>query len=1039
MAHNSLTSSSLSRYQPAVLTISGLLAAFGCYAFYRSYQTEPPHPLHRSNAVYRRRRSPRAEYPRESEHTSEISERELARDQRVAPSEVYGTMAIEVMGTIHIRPLTRANVASVEALRAAFQLPNYEFTEEQLRSFQGDFAYRWLLRHCSPGASRENMTENLVRFDIAPDAIEYAINKFEFETANRTEVPPPPANSVPNEDTRTLAGTELSDAAGPSTSREGQNLKQMLYYIAEHQSREEGYVHRGVKCNQCDSKPIRGIRWRCANCADYDLCSDCEAQSMHDKTHLFYKVRIPAPFLGNPRQSQPVIYPGRPQLMLRSLRHDFRQRMVKETEFELHEVDAYYDQFSCLADERWEADPSRIGAAINRRAFDKTFTPLSSVTPPKPNLIYDRMFAFYDVNRDGLIGFEEFLKGLATLYGKMKDVNKLRKVFDGYDIDEDGFVSRKDFLRMFRAFYAIQKEITHDLLAVQQAEEDLTVDGSIDLISSSQPLSAAFGSPIPPGDRITHQKSKNDFGDKRDGQVPTQEDGKDQINRAVVVGNAWELNAGFPLDRDTGDPISMSGMSIKMQSEDGKDVTREVEFTYNGRPVNEARNDVLKDRWQRRRFYTDEEEGAIPPDHLKDLQESDNVANIEDDVPRPDEANHLPGISNVESSEDHGAASANHTSSAKTPLRKPDEVEKQTNYTGHSKLAERLRKYKIPEAEKDFGKDVLYQVTQQGINELLDPLFKQKEDLAMAAYVTKIERRKWRQEIKQYLEQRQEEQRRAAMEAADPLIATATAADSAEKMKQDLSKDTAEAVSDVEKKVQDQSLDELLEESGYSVLEETELQDRLQRSMSPSPELAQDTPQLPNGVGSYHEEQDEANQSRSGVAEAQVEHHSQDALHQDDDKENVDPTLPHMRPSTPTALEEEPSQSSRSHAGQPRDHNQENISTELRDELNSRFAFMVLGKEPPHGLSKGSLNMSDGKIKFDIPAPEPQPSEPVASDGPPSGDRLKYLAELSEVEREIGARGGPGRLSYEEFERFMNSDAGRRIGYVEGWLELGSF
>ena len=939
-------------------------------------------------------------------------------------------MQVVVEGTAHTRPLTRASVASLEALREAFQLPGYEFTEEQLRSFQGEFAYGWLWQNCLAGASRESMTEHLVGLDIAQDAIAYAINRFELETANHAEAPPPPTISVQNEDAPTVAGTDLSDVPGPSTSREGQNLKQMLYYIAEHQSREEGYVHRGVKCNQCDSKPIRGIRWRCANCADYDLCSDCEAQSMHDKTHLFYKVRIPAPFLGNPRQYQPVVYPGRPQLMLRSLRHEFRQRMVKETEFELHEIDALYDQFSCLADERWEADPNRLGAAINRRAFDKTFTPLISVTPPKPNLIYDRMFAFYDTNRDGLIGFEEFLKGLATLYGKIKDVNKLRKVFDGYDIDDDGFVSRKDFLRMFRAFYAIQKDITRDLLAVQQADEDLTVDGSIDLISSSQPLSAAFGSSIPPGDRVTHEKSKNLFGDRRDGQAPTQDDGKDQISRSIVVGNAWELNAGFPLDQNTGDPVSVSGMSINVQPSTGANITREVEFTYNGQPVSEARNDAIKERWQRRDFYTDEEEGAIAPEDLKEVQQI-----IDHDTAQAGEANNHSGMSNGEPPEDHDTASPN-LASTKLPVRQTDGSEK--DYAGRSKLlAERLRHYRIPEAEKDFGKDILYQVTQQGINELLDPLFKHKEDLAMAAYVTKIERRRWRQEIKQYLEQRQEEQRRAAMEAADPLVTTANAADSADTAEQNLGKDASEAVSDVEKKVQDQSLDDLLEESGYSVLDDAVLQDRLERSMSPSPELAEDT-QLPNGLGPGQDEH-EVSQSQPGVAETSEACQGDGTPGLDDDKENVDPTLPHMRPSTPAELEQESSQPGHSQADQPTDHDQESVDAAIRDELNAQFLLMVLGRGSLSDIANGPLNTSEGKIKIDISAAEPRPSEPTASDGPPSSERLNYLAQLSEVEREIGARGGPGRLSYEEFERIMSSDTGRRMGYVEGWLELGSF
>jgi hypothetical protein len=98
---------------------------------------------------------------------------------------------------------------------------------------------------------------------------------------------------------------------------------------------------------------------------------------------------------------------------------------------------------------------------------------------------------------------------------------------------------------------------------------------------------------------------------------------------------------------------------------------------------------------------------------------------------------------------------------------------------------------------------------------------------------------------------------------------------------------------------------------------------------------------------------------------------------------------------------------------------------------------MVLGRAPLLDLENSSLSAPDGKVRMEVSALEPD--EPSASDGPPTAERLEYLARLTEVEREIGARGGPGRLSYDEFASFMRSDDGRRMSYVEGWLELGSF
>lgn len=92
---------------------------------------------------------------------------------------------------------------------------------------------------------------------------------------------------------------------------ESQNLLTLLYNISEDQARKEGYVHRSITCNHCGSSPIRGFRFKCANCVDFDLCETCEAQDVHFKTHSFIKIRIPIPPLANPRSAlMSVFYPG---------------------------------------------------------------------------------------------------------------------------------------------------------------------------------------------------------------------------------------------------------------------------------------------------------------------------------------------------------------------------------------------------------------------------------------------------------------------------------------------------------------------------------------------------------------------------------------------------------------------------------------------------------------------------------------------------------------------------------------------------------
>ncbi|KAF9545890.1 hypothetical protein EC957_010394 [Mortierella hygrophila] len=66
----------------------------------------------------------------------------------------------------------------------------------------------------------------------------------------------------------------------------------------------------GVVCDGCNND-IYGVRYKCGNCADYDLCGNCEAlpQPIHDPTHIFLKIRKPiAPRLASVTPVLPNMY-----------------------------------------------------------------------------------------------------------------------------------------------------------------------------------------------------------------------------------------------------------------------------------------------------------------------------------------------------------------------------------------------------------------------------------------------------------------------------------------------------------------------------------------------------------------------------------------------------------------------------------------------------------------------------------------------------------------------------------------------------------
>jgi hypothetical protein len=61
-------------------------------------------------------------------------------------------------------------------------------------------------------------------------------------------------------------------------------------------------VHENVTCDGCRTFPVRGVRYRCSMCADYDLCERCivpEHASPHKAGHLFLRIDAPTDFVSS--------------------------------------------------------------------------------------------------------------------------------------------------------------------------------------------------------------------------------------------------------------------------------------------------------------------------------------------------------------------------------------------------------------------------------------------------------------------------------------------------------------------------------------------------------------------------------------------------------------------------------------------------------------------------------------------------------------------------------------------------------------------
>lgn len=737
MGDSSVGQTSVSRSKAAVAFITAIAAAYGAYYLRETYQrhqeqsgpVDPARALRRSNAVHHRR-----------DHRSSGSHATVVNDEQ---PRTGGD------GADDGEPMTQA-----EALRSIHP----------------------------------------------PDHEEADGDHFPHDDRTLPATPPTPLETNGAEWDDPFASQHFAAAEADSEpfsmQRNGQNMLQLLYRTSEDAARKTSYIHRGVSCNSCGVNPLRGIRWRCANCPDYDLCEACEAPGdAHKPTHIFYKIKVPVGFRG-PREAQPVSYSGDPERHPRTLSRTLISRLTEETSFERPEVEAYWEQFTYMANTQWPDDPDDLCLAIDRPTFNRILVPCGGARHVVPNLIHDRMFAFYDANGDGLIGFAEFLHGLS--YRRQK--YKLRHVFEGYDIDGDGYVDRKDFLRMFRAYYVLCKEIERDVLQGQD-DQFMPVSEVEELVTGRQPLSSAFGRDgrFPPlaGVRSGLGKTRDENGDWQvsDGRGVISDNNNDQGTKKEVLmdifskewksthpttlGDAYyaavanpppvedriredlesilyppipeELRAiaaanfghedadgnwRIPIEVIPEDVIAVCGQGVKV-SEVPKDKRRLVyEHALARRAQSQSKglqqtvSAELHKRWQRRQFYTDEEEGLTPP---PDWDEKEDVPQLNGKVAKANKDTPPAPMS--------PRSQARSRSSSKVRFAEDtDDFETRSNVSTSSRsVPERWGGMDIPDAERDAGKEILYHSVQQSLNGMLDLLFKEREDLAIQWMISQEE------------------------------------------------------------------------------------------------------------------------------------------------------------------------------------------------------------------------------------------------------------------------------------------------------------
>ncbi|KAL7285558.1 hypothetical protein ACG7TL_000662 [Trametes sanguinea] len=95
--------------------------------------------------------------------------------------------------------------------------------------------------------------------------------------------------------------------------------------------------HNNVHCDECRESPIVGVRHKCLDCDDYDLCTSCISdpvrRSRHDASHAFFPITVPGEFddfqMASARHNRPLFGRGAQQVPQES--NDDTARIPRET------------------------------------------------------------------------------------------------------------------------------------------------------------------------------------------------------------------------------------------------------------------------------------------------------------------------------------------------------------------------------------------------------------------------------------------------------------------------------------------------------------------------------------------------------------------------------------------------------------------------------------------------------------------------------------------------------------------------------------
>jgi len=476
------------------------------------------------------------------------------------------------------------------------------------------------------------------------------------------------------------------------------SLKSLLYHIAEEEAKKQNHVHRTTRCDICNASPITGIRWHCINCPDYDLCSNCEALDEHLPTHIFAKIKVPICSLSRARRAQKSYYPGFHTQHPRRLSRRDRDEISRSFDIESTQLDAYYEKFMCLSTSISERQPSLGDMAITKSIFQKAFTVSRAIGPLESSFLVDRMFDFYDTNKDGLVTFEEFVAG-QTYLKTIDTTSSLERVFNGFDVNQDGYISRVDVLRLLRGKYAIHKAMIQDLISVQE-EQPRAVDQALtNFLRSQQPISARFtDADTPQGQtRIPQTKPRDVYGDPQTLPDPI-------FHQLVLPNGESDMDATF----------------------------WDAVFDRYGRP---KRFSELNPRFEDRLYARTDVRDRYLGDQLIQSTTQDDSLDMFNVLGDPRPARSFSTKQNAELIEKY-----ENMAKRGTDMQESSIIDAKETTSNLDRILGNDKTYQVDAEDRETGQEVLFQVVEEALNEVLDDIFRTAEELAKRVKETKADR-----------------------------------------------------------------------------------------------------------------------------------------------------------------------------------------------------------------------------------------------------------------------------------------------------------